>query len=163
MCQKSRTLHISLLFVDQSLKNPNVKLGLKLKIIPLRWGFFFLFSLQLSKLCPMSPQGEGGWGFPVTSALQPQAQGEGRSKGHTNPANLANLAERGKSCSSLHLLTVKLIKILMKTNYPKLCRLKGFPSSKYVVYVAACVHVYRELYGKITKNFPLNLAFLMCL
>ena len=71
--------------------------------------------------------------------------GARRSKGHTNPANLANLAERGKSWSSLHLLTVKLIKILMKTNYPKLCRLKGSPNSKYVVYVTACVHVYREL------------------
>ena len=46
--EKSRTLHISLLNVNQSLKNRNLWLGLKLKILPLRWSFFFLFFLQLS-------------------------------------------------------------------------------------------------------------------
>ena len=116
MCQKSRTLHISLLFVDQSLKNPNVKLGFKLKILPLRWGFFFLFSLQLSKLCPMSPQGEGG-GVGVSSDKCITTTGARRSKGHTNPVNLANLVERGKSYSSLHLSTAEL-----KLNCPKICR-----------------------------------------
>ena len=40
--------------------------------------------------------------------------GASRSKGHTNLANLANLAEREKSHNSLHLSAVELIKTLMK-------------------------------------------------
>ena len=67
VCQKSRTLYIWLLNVNQSLKNPNIWLGLKLKILPLRWGFFFLFSF--SCLMPHLSPGWGRWGFPVTSAL----------------------------------------------------------------------------------------------
>ena len=69
VCQKSRTLYISLLNVNQSLKNPNILSGLKLKILPLRWGFFFdPFFLQLSNAQRLPGVGEGG-GVPVTSAL----------------------------------------------------------------------------------------------
>ena len=69
VCQKSRTLYISLLNVNQSLQNPNLWLVLKLKIFPLRWGFFFLFSF--SCLMPhVSPGWRGAvWGLPVTGAL----------------------------------------------------------------------------------------------
>ena len=69
-CQKSRTLYISLLNVNQSLQNPDLWLGLKLKIFPLRWGFFFLFFIQLSNAPRLLGVGGGGWGFPVTGALQ---------------------------------------------------------------------------------------------
>ena len=62
VCQKSKTLHISLLNVNQPLKNPNLKLGLKLKMSPFKVGLFLPF-FQLSN-AHISP----GWGFPVTSA-----------------------------------------------------------------------------------------------
>ena len=43
VCQKSRTLHISLLNVNQSLKNPNLWSGLKLKILSFKAGLFLRF------------------------------------------------------------------------------------------------------------------------
>ena len=64
--EKFDYIHISLLNFHQSLKSPNLKLGLKLKIIPFKVGlfrFFFLFSLQLSNApWHVSPEwGDGGF------------------------------------------------------------------------------------------------------
>ena len=51
----------TLLNVNQSLKNPNILSGLKLKILPLRWGFFFdPFFPQLSNAQRLPGVGEGG-------------------------------------------------------------------------------------------------------
>ena len=54
--------------------------------------------------------------------------GERRSKGHTNPANLANLTEREESCSSLNFSTIELNKTLMKINH-QLRSAYDFPAS----------------------------------
>jgi len=61
--------------------------------------------------------------FTVMCRLQTGATTTGatRSKGYTNPATLANLAEREESHSSLYLSTVELIKTLMKINCQLLC------------------------------------------